>query len=224
LAIFFPARVYKLWPLPTCPLAARSTSAAAPRPGGSALPVSTGRRPGADNPHTLIQHQESENAMTQRNSMTQRNGRLAALIGALAVGLVSFIGSGAAGWSLQSGAGGTPAAKPPAGEVVDAKEAGRRYTAWFYAGGGELDKIWELFSPSMRKGMGDLAALRAFRERGMSDFGSETSVLDERVRTTGDDQVYTRLAKFSGTPLIVEVTWEIGRDGSIVGFYVRPQR
>lgn len=56
------------------------------------------------------------------------------------------------------------------------------------------------------------------------EVGSETSVLDERVQTVGDHQVYTRRAKFSRTPLIVEVTWEIGRDGSIGGFYVRPQQ
>ena len=156
--------------------------------------------------------------------MVQATSHRAALIGAVAVGLVSLIGSGAAGWSLESGAGGTLATKSPAGAVVDAKEAGRRYTAWFYAGGAELEKVWELFSPSMRKGMGDVAALRAFRERGMSEFGSETSVLDERVQTIGDHQVYMRLAKFSGTPRIVEVTWEIGRDGSISGFYVRLQQ
>ncbi|HEY6320806.1 MAG TPA: tetratricopeptide repeat protein, partial [Thermoanaerobaculia bacterium] len=101
------------------------------------------------------------------------------------------------------------------------KEAGRRYTAWFYAGGIGLDKISEQCSPSMRKAVGGASGLLAFRHGVMSADGTENSVLSERVQTIGDQQVYTRLTKFSRTARAVEVQWTIGHDGSIEGFYVR---
>jgi murein DD-endopeptidase MepM/ murein hydrolase activator NlpD len=119
----------------------------------------------------------------------------------------------------ERGAGG------PGGVVGDAaaaaKDLGRRYTEWFYAG--EMDRLWQRFSPEMRKLFASAEQVRAFRQQVLVQVGQEQEVLDERVTSEGGNQIYVRTARFSGTPQPIVVTWGLAGDGAILGFSVRPQ-
>lgn len=102
-----------------------------------------------------------------------------------------------------------------------AKEMGRRYTEWFYAG--EMDRLLERFSPGMRKLFASAEQIRAFRQQVLVQVGQEQEVLDERVASEGGGRVYVRIARFSGTPQPIAVTWAVAGDGAILGFSVRPE-
>lgn len=112
----------------------------------------------------------------------------------------------------------SPSPKP------DTQKLGQQYTAWFYAG--EADKIWELFSPEMRKAVGSVENLRTFKSQVEAQAGTETSILEEKLETVGQPpvQVYVRRARFSKVSVPVVVQWAILDDGKIGGFFVRPEQ
>jgi hypothetical protein len=117
-----------------------------------------------------------------------------------------------------------PASAQPAklDPQMDPQKTGRQYTTWFYTG--EIDRIWERFSPEMKKAMGSVETLRAFRTQVESQIGTETSILNEKVSPVDSFQVYTRKAKFSKAPMTIVVEWTLSGDGTIAGFFVRPEQ
>ena len=58
--------------------------------------------------------------------MTQRQSGLAALIGAIALGLASLIGAGAGGWSLEPVAGVPASKQPKLEETLPSEELAKR--------------------------------------------------------------------------------------------------
>ncbi|MDP9122639.1 MAG: M23 family metallopeptidase, partial [Acidobacteriota bacterium] len=111
---------------------------------------------------------------------------------------------------------------PPTSRAVDPAETARRYTAWFYAG--ELDKIWDRFSPEMRQTIGGADKLRNFRDQALAQLGVEQTVLDERVRPAGIYKAYERRARFTATQVPMLVQWTLTADGTVAGFFIRPQQ
>jgi hypothetical protein len=117
-----------------------------------------------------------------------------------------------------------PASAQPAkiDAQIDLQETGRQYTSWFYKG--EIERIWEHFSPEMKKAIGSVEALRTFRTQVESQLGTETSILSEKVSPVDSFQVYTRKAKFSKAPMTIVVEWALNSDGTVAGFFVRPEQ
>jgi hypothetical protein len=106
--------------------------------------------------------------------------------------------------------------------VTPPLETGRQYTKWFYAG--EADKLWEKFSPEMKKALVSADNLRAFRGQVEAQAGTETSVEDEKVTPEGGFQVYTRKARFSKVPAPLIVQWTLDASGNVAGFFIRPDQ
>jgi len=105
----------------------------------------------------------------------------------------------------------------PASPVL---EQGRALTASFYKG--EFEALWTRFSTEMKKGMGNVDNMRAFRAQVEAQAGIEESVVDEKVEPAEGLQVYKRIARFSKAPMKVLVQWALAADGSVAGFFIRP--
>jgi hypothetical protein len=99
-------------------------------------------------------------------------------------------------------------------------ETGRQYTTWFYQG--ETDRLWDLFSPEMKKAIGSAEALKTFRGQVDAQAGTETAVVDEKVTPNGGLQLYVRTARFSKAPMPILVQWALDPAGHVAGFAVRP--
>jgi len=98
---------------------------------------------------------------------------------------------------------------------------GRHYTSWFYAG--ETDRLWQLFSPEMKKLAGSAEGLKKFRDDVIQQAGNETMVLAEHVQPAGHGVVvYERTATFSAAPSTWLVQWTVKDDGTVTGFFVHP--
>jgi len=103
----------------------------------------------------------------------------------------------------------------------DSLTLGRQYTALFYAG--ETDRIWQVFSPEMKKVLGSAEALKEFRDKVIQQTGQETSVLSEHVQPSGSGAlIYERLASFSAAPSPWLVQWALESDGTVTGFTIQP--
>lgn len=107
-------------------------------------------------------------------------------------------------------------------KVIDPKETGRQYTTWFY--GGEADRLWELFSPEMKKALGSVEKLKEFRAQIQEQAGTETDILDEKVIPSQGLRVYVRKARFSKVPTPVVVQWALTDEGIVAGFFVQPEQ
>src|SRR5690606_4492671 len=58
-------------------------------------------------------------------------------------------------------------------------ELGRRYTGWLHAG--DVESLWERFSPSLRETVGGVDGLRDFHLQVQAELGSEREVQEEMV-------------------------------------------
>jgi hypothetical protein len=112
------------------------------------------------------------------------------------------------------------AAAPPAPAQVDPQELGRKYTAWFHAG--EADKLWERFSPEMKKALGSADEVRKFHGQVEAQLGVETEVVSETVTPSPPYKVYIRTARMSKAPMPIVVQWSLDEAGVVAGFFVRP--
>lgn len=112
------------------------------------------------------------------------------------------------------------APQTPQAQPASPLETGRQYTAWFYKG--ETDRLWDLFSPEMKKGIGSAEALKAFRGQVEAQAGTETAVVDEKVTSNGGLQFYVRTARFSKAPMQILVQWALDSSGHVAGFAIRP--
>jgi len=98
---------------------------------------------------------------------------------------------------------------------------GRQYAAWFHAG--ETDRIWQHFSPEMKKIAGSAEGLKTFRDTMIQQVGNETNVLEEHVQTTGSGaMLYERIASFSAAPSPWLMKCAVGSDGAVTGFFFGP--
>ncbi len=97
---------------------------------------------------------------------------------------------------------------------------GRQYTSWFYTG--ETDRLWQLFSPEMKKVFGTVDGLKRFRAMIIRDWGHETKVLTEQTQSFGFRvNIYERIGSFSVAPSPVRIEWAVESDGTVTGFFVK---
>jgi hypothetical protein len=127
-----------------------------------------------------------------------------------------------------------PAPTPsPVGEVavtivpvvpdgVAGRDTAREYTRMFYAG--ELEPLFEKFSPEMRTEILPLEKLRALREQVRERYGEETQVLGEDSQTKGDLRGFARWARFSRHDGVIEIRWILRPDDTVAGFMVIPAK
>ena len=103
-----------------------------------------------------------------------------------------------------------------------ATESGRTYTQWFY--GRDFDRLWDRFSPEMKRTFPSAAELARFASETVSELGAEQGDVDERVSRQDTVTVYSRTASFDRARERMLVEWTLGRDGSVTGFVIRPAR
>jgi hypothetical protein len=104
-------------------------------------------------------------------------------------------------------------------------ELGRRYTQWLYEG--QTDSLWARFSPEMREALPTAQALAEMRQHILSQAGTETEVVQERIMDPPPEPgltVYVRSARFSAVPMIIDVMVATDASGTIQGLSVRPQQ
>jgi hypothetical protein len=97
-------------------------------------------------------------------------------------------------------------------------EQGRLYTGWLL--GGQLDQLYQRFSPEMRRTFPSVAELSAFVTRTTNDLGAEQGTPTERVSVLGTTKVYSRTARFAGAPRPVEVQFTVDTAGRVTGLLV----
>jgi len=95
------------------------------------------------------------------------------------------------------------------------------FTQRFYAG--ELDDLYEDFSPTYRKefSIQDLAGLRT---KMIEDFGEEVEVVATRIEEKDGYHAFFRAARFSADDRLIEVAFVIASDDTIAGLFVTPDR
>jgi hypothetical protein len=113
-----------------------------------------------------------------------------------------------------------PGPLPPRGKVdPEIQAVAHRYIAMFYAG--ELDALYEKFSPDMKEGM-PLDKLRLVRDTVREKFGNETRVVAEETAAKDPYRAFVRWAEFDGTEGLVEFHWRLHPDDSIAGLWMNP--
>ncbi|KQR15537.1 hypothetical protein [Deinococcus sp. Leaf326] len=94
---------------------------------------------------------------------------------------------------------------------------GRQLLSDFYAV--RLDALWQSFTPEVRAQWGSLAAFRAFRLSGVSQYGAQRELVRERTLTEDGETFYVRSATFEKAPKQV---WSLvigfGPDGRVSTF------
>ena len=122
---------------------------------------------------------------------------------------------------------------PPIGDVrvsivplappgIEGADLAREYTRMFYAG--ELDALFEKFSPEMREQILPLDKLRALREQMLGQYGEEVQLLGEDAQTKGEYRGFARFARFSKNDAVLQLRWILRPDDSVAGFQVMPAR
>ncbi len=107
-----------------------------------------------------------------------------------------------------------------AGDVDPALADGRNLTASFLAG--DVAPVWARFSEQMRAIIGSPEGLEGFSKQVRDELGSENEILHERVIEEGGLKIYRRVARWSGVPMPIAITWAVAPNGRIDGFQVRP--
>lgn len=101
-------------------------------------------------------------------------------------------------------------------------DQGRERTEAFLSG--DLEGIWQDMSPELHEALGTLENFEAFHEQVTAGLGEEESVLNEQALLQGGYGVYLRTGEWSGTDAPVVVQWAFDSEGTIAGFFIRPQQ
>jgi hypothetical protein len=119
-------------------------------------------------------------------------------------------------------AAGCESSEPVTPTVIpgSALERGRLYTGLFYHG--DADRLWQQFSPELRRLFGSPAGVREFAAEVRRDFGAETRVLGEQTIPWLGRDLYHRSSSFSGAPGAVWIEWTMNVAGTIEAFEVKP--
>lgn len=112
------------------------------------------------------------------------------------------------------------AACAPEAPDAEARDQGRTYTAWLHDR--EFEKLWERFSPEMKRTFASSAELAAFAGQAMADLDGETGTPNDTVTQEDTLMVYTRRAALANSANQVVVQWTLTQDGKVTGFVVRP--
>lgn len=96
---------------------------------------------------------------------------------------------------------------------------GRTYTNWLFAR--QFDKLWERFSPEMRRTFASASDLAAFADVTVQGLGAPRGRAEEHVEQEDSVRVYTRAAAFERTAGRVLVQWTLAPSGLVTGFFLR---
>ncbi|AJE48176.1 GNAT family N-acetyltransferase [Celeribacter indicus] len=88
---------------------------------------------------------------------------------------------------------------------------------------GDVETVWQAATPQMREAFGSVDDLAGLREGLRRDLGTEDTILSESVETQSGHEVFTRLSRWSGSAVPVELVVALDGTGRIAGFLVRPQ-
>lgn len=97
---------------------------------------------------------------------------------------------------------------------------GQEYTRWLYAG--DYGRLWERFTPELRRDFGSVDSLGVFARRTLEQLGDELGPASERVAPAADQTIYTRTASFARAAGPMMLQWTIDAGGMISGFFLRP--
>jgi murein DD-endopeptidase MepM/ murein hydrolase activator NlpD len=114
---------------------------------------------------------------------------------------------------------------PGAGDDSETLQRGREFTARFYER--EIESLWSDFAEALQAGLGSMDALGGFRGQLDEQLGPEVQVIDETVRSSGNDgeiEVYTRTARFEKLDTPINVVWSFDGEGHAAGFTISPVR
>lgn len=99
---------------------------------------------------------------------------------------------------------------------------GRTYTQWLY--GGQFDRLWQRFSPEMRRTFSSAHDLAEFAGHEVQQLGPERGHADEQLTREDSVEVYTRAATFARAPgRRMLVQWALGKGGTVTGMMIRPE-
>ncbi len=98
-------------------------------------------------------------------------------------------------------------------------EQSRIYTEWFY--NNKLEELREKFSEEMKNAL-SLNDLGTFRTQITVQLGIEIEILDERVYSLAEYQIYERVARYDNYHGPIQVQWTLGQSNIIYGFFIRP--
>jgi len=133
----------------------------------------------------------------------------------VAVTLLGWLAGVQGAWA-SSGATANAETEPAEAALAD----GRSLTTSFLAG--EVAPIWARFSEQMKAIIGSPEGLEGFSKQVRDELGTENEVSDERVIEEGGLKVYRRVARWSGVPMPIAITWAVAPNGRIDGFQVAP--
>ncbi len=86
---------------------------------------------------------------------------------------------------------------------------------------GDVSEIWDAMTPEMRDALGDQDALLQLRTKAERAFGSENTVLREKVQRQNGYDVYLRVARWTRSTAPMRMQWTFDQDMKIAGFFAR---
>lgn len=103
---------------------------------------------------------------------------------------------------------------------IDPRKVGAELTSMFYEG--RIDEVWARMDEKMRAALGSKEALAAFRVQVAEQLGNESVVVEETLASEQGYSLYLRRARFEKYGGVVAVQWALAADGTVAGFYIRP--
>ena len=104
---------------------------------------------------------------------------------------------------------------------IDPRKVGAELTSMFYEG--RIDAVWGRMDERMRAALGSKEALAAFRVQVAEQLGDESTVVEETLGSEQGYHLYLRRARFEKYGGVVVVQWALAADGTVAGFYIRPE-
>lgn len=89
---------------------------------------------------------------------------------------------------------------------------------------GDVKAIWSISTSDMQKAFVSINDLRNLRESIISNLGTEVEVLSEQTVKEADFDVYTRVGRWTGTAVAIEIVVATDELNKLAGFWIRPQR
>ncbi|MEM8837239.1 MAG: M23 family metallopeptidase [Pseudomonadota bacterium] len=83
--------------------------------------------------------------------------------------------------------------------------------------------LWESSTREMQQAFGSPDDLKVLRENLIAQYGTEAAVLSERTETQSGFRVYTRVARWTGTDVPLQLVIAINELDKVAGFWIRPQ-
>lgn len=105
--------------------------------------------------------------------------------------------------------------------AADPLTAGRQVAEAFHQG--DAERILADATPELRAALGSSEALTTLRDQLREGWGTEDLVLSERVETQAGYEVFTRVSRWTGAEMPVEMVVSFDQAGKIAGFFIRPQ-